>query len=245
MITSAKRPLVTAVMITGMHRARYSLARIAIRCFCEQTYPEKELLIINHGTVRLTNSERHVREILVQKRGHETVGDLRNIGLAEARGDFVITWDDDDWYSACRIEAQMSVQAGNAAVALKTQIRLNLLNSCALYQSCDGGFSGTLLHPRDVPFRYPSQVRGSDTVFLNFFKGNLTILNNEPLLYIRIFHGLNLWDGRHIMHRFANPEIQGQFELKEEHTAAIRQIMHDNAMAHREFHLFRTENQIV
>lgn len=229
------KPLVTAVMVTGAHRARYALAEVAVKCFQNQTYPKKELLIINHGEIQLLNGQPNVRELRVRKAEHETIGDLRNIGLEEARGEFIICWDDDDWYSPNRIEIQLKAQCEESAVVLSQQIRLNLLNSCALYEKVLTGLAGTILHPRLVPFRYKSLTRGSDTRFLHCFKNKIIVLDNDPKIYIRTFHGLNIWDGNHIMHHLKSPDIFNRMDILDEDRTFVRQVLVEHATTYSRF----------
>jgi len=228
------RRQVTAVMVTGMCESRYALAQIAMQCFRDQSYASRDLLIINHGHLSLNTGERNIQELRVDKKTDETIGDLRNIALAEAKGDFIINWDDDDWHSPLRIESQLAAQANDAAVVLKNQIRHNLLNSCALYEKTKCGISGTILHPRDVPFQYPSKHRGSDSDFMFKF-ANRTILDNDPSLYIRFFHGFNLWDAKHIMHRMASPTCYGELNIKEAHKNMLNKILEANSAIYSQF----------
>lgn len=215
---------ITAVMITGLHPSRYRFARLAIECFQKQTYENRELLIVNHGTQSLFCGDPRIRELRLVKRENETVGDLRNIALDYARGTLIMIWDDDDWHHPRRMEVQMSAHEGDAAVFLKNQIRLNLLNGCALYASRHTGMEATMLHPRAVSFRYPSLVRGSDTVFKFKFQHRI-VLDNDPLLYVRIYHGTNLWSAQHIMYHLADSNLSSQLELAMEHHEPIRDIV--------------------
>ena len=83
-------PHVTAVMLTTADRA--GMAARAVRCFESQTYPEKDLLVFPTDHLRGT-----------------TTGELRNLACAEARGDIVAHWDDDDWSHPRRIEEQVAM----------------------------------------------------------------------------------------------------------------------------------------
>jgi|GEM_PF-996127 len=218
-------PLVTAVMITGMHPARYDFARVAIKCFKKQTYPNKELLIINHGTKSLADGDGRLRQVRVRKKKSETVGDLRNLGLAHAAGDFVISWDDDDWHHPRRIETQMNARRDGAAVLLKNRIHHNFQNGSAGYDRADDGAPATILHPRDVPFRYPSLTRGSDSVFAQHFKTRVAV-ENDAALYLRFFHGLNLWGARHIMGAaLADPAVKNQLEISPQHRRLLARVL--------------------
>lgn len=218
------KPSVTAVMLTGLHRERYSMARIAIECFRAQTYPNRNLLILNHGEESLASKDPRVREVRFVKSRWQTVGDLRNLGLELATGDFIINWDDDDWHHPRRIEVQMEAQGEDTAVLLRRRIHHSLVNGCSRYAEYPRGAEATILHPRRVPFRYPSLLRGSDTVFAQQFPVRLPI-ENDPAMHIRFFHGLNLWDAGHIMAHLADPNLQGQSEISDEHRALLTHVL--------------------
>ena len=217
---------VTAVMVTGLDSRRYPLARQAIRCFQAQTYPLKDLLIINHGDEDLAPpfADDRIRELRVVKHPDETIGDLRNIGLREAKGDLILNWDDDDWYAPERMEVQAQAQRGKAVVVLGNQLRYNMLSGSAYCESAAHGISGTLLHPREIPFRYKSLVRGSDSEFFGRFRRQV-VLDNSPLLYLRFYHGMNLWDARHIMQHLAGPERRGQLQITETQRRFLERVL--------------------
>ena len=207
---------VTAVMITGLHERRYPLARIAIECFRAQTYPSRELLIVNHGSLALNPGDATIRELRIAKGPGDTVGDLRNFALDEARGDLIICWDDDDWYSPDRIDTQVAAyrqSSGDCAVVLRNGIRFNLIDRCAKYVRRPDGMPGSILHSIKVPFRYPSLVTGSDQLFLDRFSTRVA-LENAPSLYIRTYHGLNLWPGEHIMKGMVGPAHRGNLKVE-------------------------------
>ena len=117
--------LVSAIMVTGKHACRRSFSQAAIRCFLEQTHPDKELVIINGGGPPLCSAHPEVREIVVPVGSDVTLGDLRNIGLEQARGDLIIQWDDDDWHHPRRMEFQTSAWEPGTAVLLRQQIRVS------------------------------------------------------------------------------------------------------------------------
>jgi len=219
----ASKPLVTAVMITGLHDARYALARVSIECFKNQTYPNKELLIVNHGNQSLFCDDERIVELRVKKRDQDTVGDLRNLGLRHASGDFIINWDDDDWFHPQRIEVQMNARQSGSAVLLLNRLHYSFQNNCAFYRNIPHGAAATILHPRTESFRYPSLIRGSDAKFAKNFRRIL--IDNDPALYIRFFHGLNLWDAKHIMGSLAAPGVQDKFEISPEHQRLLQEVL--------------------
>jgi glycosyltransferase involved in cell wall biosynthesis len=87
-----------------------------VRCFVEQTYLPRELLILNEGEETIGVEAGNIREIRIEKVATRTLGDLRNLALELAYGDWLIQWDDDDWYGPERIEAQMRARRSGAAV---------------------------------------------------------------------------------------------------------------------------------
>lgn len=217
-------PPVTAVMITGLCRERYAMARISIECFKSQSYPNKNLLIVNHGEESLATADSRIRELRIQKSRWQTVGDLRNLALEHATGDFIINWDDDDWHHPRRIEVQMQARAEDTAVLLRTRIHHDLISGYSRYAEYPKGAEATILHPRRVPYRYPSLLRGSDSVFAQQFRVRLRI-ENDPALHIRFFHGRNLWDAAHIMGPLAGSATRAESELNDEHRALLARVL--------------------
>jgi len=82
-------------------------ARLAIDCFCNQTYPNRELVIVS-ATVdsevkALVAQLRDPRIRMIEAPDAQTVGALRNAAIAEAEGDLISIWDDDDLSHADRL----------------------------------------------------------------------------------------------------------------------------------------------
>jgi O-antigen biosynthesis protein len=98
-------PLVTCIMPTHNRR---SFVPQAIRCFLRQDYSKLELLVVDDGTesiadlVPVNDRVRYLR--FDQKL---TIGAKRNLACEKARGEFIVHWDDDDWYPSWRVRVQM------------------------------------------------------------------------------------------------------------------------------------------
>lgn len=91
-------PLVSCLMAT---HGRYEEVCRAVLDFLRQDYPNRELIILNNHPEPLSIPVddvmiQHVR--IINEPGHATLGDCRNKLLAEAQGEYVRTWDDDDVY---------------------------------------------------------------------------------------------------------------------------------------------------
>lgn len=204
-------PLVSMVMITGKAVERQPFAIAAMRSYCQQTWPNKELVIINDGAEPLCKSTETeiltcpVREFMVPKQ--PTLGDLRNIGLEVARGDWIMQADDDDWSHPFRLERQMHHAKPGLALVLAYQIRYSFpRNSAYVYMNKRDGIAGTILHPR-TKLRYESLERSEDSIFLRAMqKPRAGVHKNSDLqhLYLRFFHDTNTWDEAHVMRGYTH-----------------------------------------
>jgi glycosyltransferase involved in cell wall biosynthesis len=98
-------PLVSCIMPTANRR---ELVRCAIVDFQRQDYPNRELIVVDDGedpVADLVEGTPHIRYLRLN--GRRTVGEKRNIACREARGDYLLHWDDDDWMAARRIRVQL------------------------------------------------------------------------------------------------------------------------------------------
>jgi glycosyltransferase involved in cell wall biosynthesis len=97
-------PLVTCIMPTADRRPYVAQA---IRYFQRQDYPNLELLIVDDGADAIADCVPDDPRIRYVRLAHKmNVGAKRNFACAHARGEFIVHWDDDDWYPAWRVSAQ-------------------------------------------------------------------------------------------------------------------------------------------
>lgn len=99
-------PLVTCIMPTYNRR---SYIPQAIRCFLRQDYPNLELVVVDDGTdpvLDLVPPSDRVRYVRFDQK--LTIGAKRNLACENAHGEFIVHWDDDDWYPSWRVRAQVS-----------------------------------------------------------------------------------------------------------------------------------------
>jgi glycosyltransferase involved in cell wall biosynthesis len=219
-------PLVSCVMVTGKDAEHYKMAELAIESFSDQLYPNKELIIINDGPQEMNPCKPLVREVRIpyweDPEKKLSLGALRNIGLDEAKGDWICQWDDDDYSHPTRIVYQMAVRREGACVMLQNQIRYNVLTNTAGHVECTVGHAGTIIHPKEVTHRYPEQGKSEDAVFwVDNWGDNRVVLNNNPgwypgpALYLRFYHGHNTWDEGHVMREFTQQDYQGGWFIEE------------------------------
>jgi hypothetical protein len=203
-VNGGQPPLVSALMVT---RCRPRLAALAIECFRAQTWPHCELVIVDHGArddlgrhvARL--GDRRIRHIRLGP-SRTPLGELRNRSLAEARGDWICQWDDDDLSHPARIAMQMTA----ARVA---QADACLLFRETLWRAARGhlAWSGTrfwensmLARRASVP-EFPPLRRGEDSAVVRAMAERLPLaLLDQPRLYVHVEHGRNTWKADHWDH---------------------------------------------
>jgi len=200
------RPLVSCIMPTWNRRAFIPLA---LSRFREQTYPNRELIVVDDGEDRVEDLLRYqpaVRYLRSDRR--LSIGAKRNLACAEARGEIVAHWDDDDWYSRERLEQQ-------AAPILRGEADITGLENRFVLQMPPGKFwttnrhlhrsmfvgdvhGGTLVYRRSIwtgGLRYPEIDLAEDALFLrgavNGGRRLLRLDNAGSFVYVR--HSTNAW----------------------------------------------------
>ena len=210
---SLDRPKVSCVMVTA---DRADLCARSVLCYEQQTYPNKELVILDNGhesmEALLWNLPAgEVRYKKIDRTPDLILGDLRNEALNMATGDFIIPqWDDDDWYHPDRIQLQVDVlQKGHDACALAGTL-MHVSQDPYFDRPYIGllpnGVPPTIMHRRDDSIRYPSLPRTGDTVYVNEWlnKSYVQLPEEASYLYIRAFHGANTWEVDHFLRRMRN-----------------------------------------
>ena len=185
------------------------MLRRAIRCFENQSYHNKQLVIVYEESDQLTHEfmiqqkyDLNIKVVKINTESKKTLGELRNISVREADGSFVCQWDDDDWYNSDRLLNQMNnlLMHEKPASILSRWI---VLDACAqkVFLSNIYLWEGSILCKRALMLKipYPSLAKGEDSYVIEclFKQGKLSIINNMPHLYVYIYHGNNTWDADH------------------------------------------------
>lgn len=231
-----ENPKISALMLTGRNRARFALARVAVQCFLDQTWPNKELIIVNHHPeISLADGDPRIKEVKVVKNERFMLGDMRNASIENATGEWCIQWDDDDWHHPTRMARQWEVahRVPHALTTFDWQVRCNLLDGAAFYDKMDGGQHMSIMFSRSVPQRYFSLNIREDTAFKKEFPETVSIDNAatnphaDPMQYIRFYHGRNIWDAYHVMRGSTGERqiVPGNVELSDYHAAKMKEIL--------------------
>jgi Glycosyl transferase family 2 len=193
---------VTCMCVT---RGRTGLLRKSIQCFMNQTYVDRELVIV-YGTDDLDTrlyveglQEPSILKVAVPKHSQLSLGTLRNIARQAGTGGFVALWDDDDWHHPRRLETQMRIvhETGRQGCALSRETLFDGTTKRA-YISFNRPWENTILVERSILPTFPHRVRGEDTPVVEQLvrEGRLAKLD-APQLYVYSYHGNNTWDRQH------------------------------------------------
>lgn len=227
-----KPPCISCLMVTGGERAfhRIPLAQRAVSNFMGQSYPNKELVIVDDGqdeTLERWIGDQYAEALdegqIVYIRlpaENKTLGELRNLAVERASGDYVAQWDDDDLSDPQRLEIQMAAihtLRTEACMLERHQIWWPASRRMALstYRIWESSF---LCAKRIVP-TYPHKRKGEDTpVIVKILQEGRVALLDYPQLYTYVFHGANTFhEPEHweIHWREASESYEGEmYEIK-------------------------------
>jgi ADP-heptose:LPS heptosyltransferase/glycosyltransferase involved in cell wall biosynthesis/SAM-dependent methyltransferase len=106
-------PLASCITPTANRRR---LLPQAIQYFLRQDYSNKELIIVDDGEDGVSDVVPHDERIRYIRLPCKTVlGEKRNRAVAEARGEIIVHWDDDDWSAPWRLHYQLEELVTNGA----------------------------------------------------------------------------------------------------------------------------------
>lgn len=204
-------PRVSALMVT---RNRVRLSQRSLACLAAQSWPNLELVVIDDGDedyaqLLATHAQRmSIQHLRVAHDPQQKLGALRNLALERATGEYLVQWDDDEWYHPGRIEAQVAFLREHALDAVVLQHYLMHLDTRELGDTvfraeAPGGMPGSILH-RPTHVRYPNRARSEDLAFQAALEehGRVGCMPREDAhLLVRCYHGTNTWDLDHFVRR--------------------------------------------
>lgn len=205
-------PKVSCLTVTA---DRKQLMKRAIRCFNSQTYKNKELVIVDDGKQDLGDllaslPSDQVKYVKLEKKPENTLGKLRNRSLEEANGDFMVQWDDDDWYHPERISIQAQTLLDGYDACCLSGALMHLDEEPYMQHPYIGylpdGVPGSIMHRANSEIRYPHTRRAEDTVYLKEWMDRryLQLPDEYSHLFIRCYHGSNTWEKDHFLRRVRN-----------------------------------------
>lgn len=195
---------------------RKQLLKRSLHSYKNQTHPNKELVVVDNGhdqieelLVDFPSSE--VKYIRIEPSPDNILGDLRNVSLDEATGDYLICWDDDDWFHPERIEIELQTLKQGFDACCLTGNLFHIDSEKFLEHpyrgSLPNGSPSTIMHRKNDHIRYPSLQREEDTVYLNQWRKRKKYKSLDlsySYLFVRVFHGNNVSDKKHFLRRLKN-----------------------------------------
>ncbi len=106
------QPLVSCLCVT---EGRAAFIPWLLWCFDRQTWPHRELLIVDSSEHPFVSARDDVR-VVTLSRG-TAVARKRNVAIQEARGDLTAWFDDDDWQHPQKLASHIDALSNGAAYA--------------------------------------------------------------------------------------------------------------------------------
>jgi hypothetical protein len=193
-------PVVSCLMVT---RGNPDLLRFSAECYAHQTWAERELVVVtqtDQAAIEAVLASLNIKNSSVTRASPElTLGDLRNMAVARARGEILMQWDDDDLCDPERIRSAVSLlQETTAGAAFLSRLmiwwpqrRLFALSALRLWE-------GSIAVRKAQSRPFPALGRGEDNVAARALAQSCPIaLLHAPLLYVYIVNGQNTWNTEH------------------------------------------------
>ena len=218
---TTKLPLISCLLVTA--GGRYDYFKRSVGCYRDQTYPNRELVIVNEGPKEYQNQiEEFVQGMddvkLIFLDGYYTLGALRNISMMACNGDIWVQWDDDDFNLPERLSAQYSFfsrDPKSKVCYLADQLHYYWPTQELYWENwfkfASGGkkkwglIPGTCMAVKGLRIRYPSAgdfaSAGEDSIFSNWLVDNtydeVQLLSGRGYMQVYSYHGKNVWDIEH------------------------------------------------
>jgi len=207
-------PRISCIMPTIPSR-KYFVAQ-AIRLFNAQTYPNKELIIIDDGEIdsvaEVIPAQENIEYLHINTLGTSaalTIGAKRNLACSVAKGKIICHMDDDDY-----IGPESLARRAKPIIAEKAEVTACKMSLCfdlsthRLWRCSDDlhrhlfrydARCGTLMYKRyfwNERSCYPNTSRGEDIAFFSLLYGAAArmVQVNDPACYICVRHGGNITD---------------------------------------------------
>lgn len=222
-------PTVTAILVFS-DRNRLRRARKAVNQFVAQSYPNKQIVIVNASDLDITNvPHKQVLELKWNGDANPSVGAMRNFAIDNAEGDLLFPfWDDDDVYDRDLLAFLVACDNAKGGVMLRSQVRVDIKNSVAYSHVEPDGIPNTLLCQKTAA-RFEEKTGGEDFAFVQrYWALKSMVVDNSawPLntLLMRVHDGNNVRTAADFMVGHDQPDMYGKWELganEAEHMKAV------------------------
>lgn len=183
-------PLVSCIMPTFNRR---KFIEKAISCFVDQTYSNKELIILDDGTDKVQDLIPINSQIKYLQSHKLLLGEKRNLAIEISQGKFIAVWDDDDWHSPNRLSFQVNnlLNSNRDLCGLKSVYyhhletgKVFLFSSKTKHLMIDG----TLLFKKSIYSPFNNQQVAATVAFIKTIPLDRQLLLDAPHLYLATIH---------------------------------------------------------
>lgn len=225
---------VSCLMIT---LNRFERFKESFECYCNQDYPDKELIIVSDGSQNyletiseyISDSGRtDIKTFFLGTR--KPLGYLRNVSIQKASGTLICQWDDDDLNHPQRLTTQIKHMQQEEAQASYLLDNFHLFMSQRQLYWCDWvrmsgsrGKPGTLLAYKSVLPNYDDEMaKHEDTRLQEELYDSPALvktLSDHGYLFMYTYHEKNVHTSMH--HKTIAVTLSMEFCSLKEHIATI------------------------
>lgn len=164
---SEEYPLVSAIMLAG--RSKIADVLHAIDCFQKQTYPYKELIIVNNAKTQfiassmVINANKNV--FVIDTPTELTAGMARNYGIKSANGRILAQFDSDYWHAPERLSTQIAAMAEHEAHVCMLSETLSysyLSGRAGIFRNSKSIVLNTMVYIRPNDIDYPPYYKSEE-----------------------------------------------------------------------------------
>lgn len=225
-------PKISCLCVT---KGRPHFLQTAVRCFFSQEYVNKELVVVfphddlaTAGLLASLGSSQVVARPMVQ--AGVSLGTIRNFAIDAASGDYLCTWDDDDWHSPARLRYQhAALELSKKPASVLTRLLLFDVRTACAYLGYERLWENTVMFHRDsvckAQIRFPDENLAEDYKFVNaLIKANFLFPTLEPTLYVYRLGQHNTCPAAHIQKLMRHSAV-----LTEPQSAAVARCFEPSA----------------
>lgn len=213
-------PLISSIMI--VQKPDLTKLDLAINNFTDQTYPYKELIIVNNSNTQLEASEITIKArknvFLLDTPNKCSAGQARNYGISACNGQILAQFDMDCWHDPKRLEIQVATMAENGAhICMLSKALSYSFNSgrASYWENEKKAILNTMVFARPSQIDYPDYFKNEEFGILNkMTQSNMGAISIEKPELVCKLH-------------FSNDPITSIAitEINEEHSDIINKII--------------------
>ena len=181
------------------------IVKAAIECFNNQTYLNKELILVAdedspyiEDLVKLTNET--IKLFYVPK--GLPIGAIRNVSVSHAKGEYIAQWDDDNIHHRDRLKLQYNSIKENSKQAcfLKRVLINDIVGGDKGISSVGRGTESTIVALKKELPRYDDKAKIAEDCHARVYFRRIgeDVVIDEPQLYIYNIHNNNTCEYRHL-----------------------------------------------